>query len=244
MKCIPPLLILSLTSFCLADDPIPANRPNFTSNPTVVPLGMELLEGGATYFAGASNYSLSRFELNYRRGIAKNFEFDFFGPQFNLTQWGADTLGWGDAGFSVSYQIGPIKGWDLLVGAGATVPTGNQSLTGGSINPTTLISVGRNFTEKLSFTGTRYGNYQNNQGAFPVGYTNAFMFSYNFSPATSAFFEYRVDTQNGVGDSTFCHAGYVFAHNARQQADIHFGWQNTNAGDSVFFVGAGYAYRF
>ena len=112
------------SSFAVADDDLlPANRPNFSSNATVVPYNMCILETGVTYQRQDSSLNFSGLEAAVRLGFAKNWELALSLPNYVS---GAAPRGWTDGRFDFIRQLPGCHGWDMLVAFGSSVPTGSR----------------------------------------------------------------------------------------------------------------------
>ncbi len=235
--------LLALTTLmattAIADDLLPANRPNFSSNGEVVPLHMSILETGTTYQRQGNDLNLSGIEGELRVGFAKDWEFDFFLPNYVS---GASPRGWGDSGFQVVRQLktGP---WNVVLGAGATLPSGQPALSSGAINPTTYLSADHDLGKDYSLTETLYVTWQHQGSALAPNYANAFMVSKDLGKNLGALVELYSTSAPGTQTGQTLNFGYTFAHNAEQQVDFHFGRSIAGTNSANWFIGAGYSQK-
>ena len=228
-----------LSSFALADDDLlPANRPNFSSNATVIPFNMCILETGVTYQRQDSSLNFSGLEAAVRFGFAKNWELALSLPNYVS---GAAPRGWTDGRFDFIRQLPGCHGWDMLVAFGSSVPIGQSDLTQLAFNPHGYFSMAHDLSSGMSVTETFSVEWRNGGGTFFPSYTNGLTLSKDCGHDVGAFAELFSQFAAGQSTSQTVHFGVTFAHTKDQQADVHFG-RNINAGSGTnWFIGAGYS---
>ncbi len=235
------LLSASFVSLAMADDDLlPANRPNFSSNATVIPYNMCIIETGVTYQRLDSALNLSGPEAALRFGFAKNWELVISLPDY-IT--GAAPRGWTDGGFNFIRQLPGCHGWDMLVAFGSSVPTGQSDLTELAFNPHGYFSMAHGLPSGLSVTETFSVEWRHGGSKFFPSYTNGLTLSKDCGQGLGAFAEIFSQFAPGQSSSQTAHFGVTFAHTKDHQADIHFG-RNINAGSGTnWFIGAGYSQK-
>ena len=236
------LVGLSLFSVAFADDdgPLPATRPTVSTNAEVVPFHMSILETGATYRRQGTSLNLSGIEGELRVGFAQDWEFDVFIPNYTS---GSAPRGWNDGGFQLVRQLPGFGGWHVVLSAGASVPSGQSSLTAGAINPTAFLSADHGLTKDLSLTETFYVVWQHVGGSYFPSYANALSITKDLGNNLGAFVELNTTMAPGTTTGEGLNIGYTFAHNASQQVDFHFGRNFVAGSDTYWFVGFGYSQK-
>lgn len=229
--------IVSAVAFA-DDDLLPATRPTFSTNPAVVPFQMMILETGSTYQRQGTGLYLSGIEGELRLGFAHDWEFDIFVPGYIS---GANPRGWTDGGFQFVRQLSGFGGWTMVIGGGATVPSGQANLTAGAINPTAFFSVGHDLPSGYSFTDSLYATWQHAGGVFLPNYSNSATISRDIGKNLQAFVELNTTMAPQTPTGEAVNIGYIFAHNKNQQADFHFGRSFIAGSGTNWFVGLGYS---
>lgn len=237
LKSILTISIGLVAAYVHADDLLPANRPNFSSNGEVVPLHMSILETGTTYQRQGNTLNFSGIEGELRTGFSKGWEFDFFLPNYVS---GASPRGWGDSGFQVVRQL-RTGIWNVVLGAGATLPSGQSALSAGAINPTTYFSADHDLGGTYSLTETFYVNWQHQDASYIPSYSNALMIAKDLGKNLGVFVELYSTAAPGAQTGQILNFGYTFAHNAQQQVDFHFGRSIAGSPSNNWFIGAGYS---
>ncbi len=237
------LVALALTSFGWADDDdnlLPVNRPNFSSNAEVVPPKMVIFEMGSTYQKVGGSQTLSGIEGQLRMGLCKGWQVDFFLPGYTSV---AAPRGWTDSGVQILHQLPSAGGFNFLVAAGTTIPSGQVDLTGGAFNPNFYFSLDHDLGKDLSFTNTFYVNWQHSGSVFLPNYANAAMVSKDLGHGNSAFLELYSTFAPATTSAEILNMGYIFAHNENQQVDFHFGRSFVGGPSDNWFFGAGYSVK-
>ena len=222
------------------DDLLPATRPTVSTNSAVVPYQMMLLETGTTYQRQGSALNLSGIEGELRLGFAHDWEFDVFIPGYVS---GAAPRGWTDGGFQFVRQLKGGGGWTVVIGGGATVPSGQANLTAGAIDPTAFFSIGHDLPSGYSFTDSFYVNWQHASNVFLPAYTNSATISKDLGKNLQAFAELNTTMAPHTPTGQSMHFGYVFAHSKSQQVDFHFGRSFIAGSDTNWFFGFGYSQK-
>ena len=228
-----------LSAVALADDDLlPANRPNFSSNATVVPYNMSILETGMTYQRSDTALNFSGIEAALRFGFAKNWEFTVSLPNYVS---GAAPRGWTDGSFFFIRQLPSCHGWDMLVAFGSTVPTGQSDLTELALNPHGYFSAAHDLSSGLSLTETFSVEWRHGGNMFFPSYTNGLTISKDNGGGIGTFAELFSQFAPGQSTTQTAHFGVTFAHTKDQQADFHFGRNMTAGSGTNWFVGLGYS---
>lgn len=229
------------SSFALADDDLlPANRPNFSSNATVIPFNMCILETGVTYQRLGTSLNFSGLEAGLRFGFSKNWELAISLPNYIS---GSPARGWTDGNFYFIRQLPGCHGWDMLVAFGSTVPTGQSDLTETAFNPHAYFSMAHDLPSGLSLTETIAVEWRHGGSMFFPSYTNGLTLSKDYGAGLGAFAELFSQFAPGQSTSQTAHFGVTFAHTKDQQADIHFGRAISAGSGTNWFIGAGYSQK-
>jgi hypothetical protein len=231
--------VVLVSSLAIADDDLlPATRPTFSTNPAVAPYQMMIIETGTTYQRRGTDLNLSGIEGELRLGFAHNWELDVFIPGYIS---GAAPRGWTDGGFQFVRQLRGSAGWTMVVGGGASVPSGQANLTAGAINPTAFLSIGHDLPSGYSFTDSFYVAWQHVDSVFLPAYTNSATISKDLGKNLQAFAELNTTLAPHTPTGESMHFGYVFAHNKDQQVDFHFGRNFVAGSGTNWFLGLGYS---
>lgn len=233
------LIVVASATFALADDDLlPANRPNFSTNGTVLPFQQIILENGFSLNLNGGDRTISGTESEFRIGFAKGWEFDFFTPNFIHRLTGSPDQGFGDSAFQFVRGFTLPQGWLVTAAVGATLPSGHPDLSAGSINPTSFLSFEHPIGKKWDFTNSLYDTFQNGSGTFTSQFSNASMMSVDLGKNVGAFAELYTIFGQGIQPTFIPHFGVTFAHSATQMVDFHIG-EDTSAGQ--WFFGFGYS---
>lgn len=236
------LLCLFAPTVVHADDDnlLPANRPNFSSNAEVLPFQMVVLETGTTYQKMGSDKTFSGIEGELRIGFAKNWELDFFLPNYIS---GSSPRGWSDSGIQAVRQLPSCHGWNMVFAFGTSIPSGQLDQTAGAFNPNAYVSVDHDLGHDLQLTNTFYVTWEHFASVFDPTYANALMVSRDLGKGLGCFAEIYSKFAPGISPTQTFNFGYTFAHNANQQVDFHFGRSFEGAPSENWFVGAGYSVK-
>jgi hypothetical protein len=225
------------------DGPLDANRPDFTTNATVLAKGISDLEFGTTYQKTKSLHLWTGFESNYRAGLGGNWEFDLFAPDYTLSRSANLPGSWFDSGVGLTRHFGPSKGWDMAAGASTSLPTGSRRMAAGAANPSFFLTSSHDVGAKGLFTATGYVNWSHKGDAFFPAYSAVGEMSWETGPTSSGFAEVKADAAPSERPAWTLHFGCVFAHTATHQWDLHFGRTVVGGESENFFVGAGYSVK-
>ncbi|MEI7575339.1 MAG: hypothetical protein WCK51_00470 [Armatimonadota bacterium] len=244
MKILLLLLASCLTGLILADEePLNANRPNFTTNALLLAKGEIILEFGTTFQHDHNTDGLSGPEAVLRLGRSGGTELDFTLPNFSFGGRGIDFSGFGDSSFYLSKQLSWLSGWDTAAGIGTSLPLGQADLTSNSFDTQAYFSASRQITKNSSITMSDFAQWKRIGTDIIPAYSIAMMLSQNTSKNSSIFVEWLGTWTKDQPTTHTMHLGKTFAHNHRQQADFHLGRTFEGGAGGNWFFGAGYAVR-
>jgi hypothetical protein len=245
MRRMAPLVCVGFIAHVQADDLIEmvTDRPSTTASSTTVPQGGLQVEGGAQASDSAGQWTLDAPELLLRYGLLSKTELRLLVPNYFLTlpAGGSNPHGFGDLGFAVEQQLGPIGDFELAVIPSISLPTGARGVSSGGYDPGLQLPWSRALSANWEAAGqvAAYWPTQNGSRNFTKELT--LMLDRQLPAGWDVFVEYAADVPQHGGSRQVLHLGTTYLLSARHQLDLHVGFGLTSAAPSSF-VGLGYSY--
>lgn len=241
-----------------ASEDIDTNRPSFMFSPIVVPKGSLQVENGALFQKFRhGNWYVDAPETQLRLGITKTTELQVFVPQWIMVNSAPNTLSGGtdiqELGIKQQLRRNPGR-FNASAVAGITLPTGNQNLSGQSVQAAFRLPYGLALDSKWSLCGMQSLALLN--GAKTISWQPDVLICRTLGKRAVGFIEYAgFFTHNApqgtainvrrvvVPEVNIIHFGAVYKTTKNQQIDAHCGF-GMNETAPAYFFGAGYSFRF
>lgn len=237
------LLFGSLTS-AVADDsaPIIAERPGYSSSPTVVARSVFQLEMGYQFLEvdGAQGFDEHAIPLTLMRyGLGNQLELQVsWGGVSAVSVGGQSTSGVNDAGIGLKWQLNDAgASVPMALFAGLSLPVGESGFTSDEVEPT--VGLFWSHAASLSWFGTVIVSESNDEEYLG----NAVGISLAIDDKRSAYIEYFGEYGRNSGPENYLNGGFSYVPMPAMQIDLHGGFGLNNRSADLF-IGAGIAYRF
>lgn len=218
---------------------IVAERPGFSSSPTVLAPSVLQLETGYEYVRVDSRLDSHTLPLALIRvGVVDRLELQFAWAGYSwLETQGPDASGILDASVGIKYELnGPDTTVPVALFAGLTVPMGDDAFSSDNVDP--RLGLFWSHSGSADWFGT--ATLTESDGEVLLG--NALGLSLPVNANTSGYVEYFGIYGNG-GPEHFLNGGLAYTPRSNLQLDLN-GGAGLNSRAADFFVGAGLAYRF
>lgn len=228
-----PLPVLGLLASSLFAQPLITDRPDFTESGVVVPLGSVQLEAGATWTRTGDDEVSSGPEALVRWAPFQRVEFRFGLPDYSA----GDVEGWGDASLGTKIQVGPSGAWDVAAIVEASLPTGDDALSSGRIDPLLILIAGRDVGPVgIGMQG------EVNWSEDGLGQAATLVAGLGLNDWLGTFLEAAISVDPKADAALILHHGYTFLLTPTLQFDIHAGIGLTEAAPDGL-IGAGLSVR-
>ncbi len=247
------------------DEPLVTDRPDFTESTLTIPAGHLQLESGYTFTYDregdrrAKDHTFP--EILLRVGIVEDVELrvEWAGWSFNEELFSERNdngrtvnvtnrvTGVNDLGLGFKFHLLDQDGWqpDFGIIAKIDVPTGNQGLSTGDVDPFLGLLWAYDLDERSSLAG-------NLNFAVPTDADGRFFetsasltFAYSITDDVGAYLEYFgfYPTGNADSDAHFINGGFTYVVTKDLQFDIRVGHGLNEEADDLF-AGAGFSIRY
>jgi hypothetical protein len=227
-----------------ADPGIVTDRPDVTESSVVVPKGSVQLENGITWTSdhGANTIDLS--ETLMRFGVSTRTEIRIVVPNYLGGLSRPDTAsGFGDVGFGMKQQLGPLPGgFDLSVIAAFSLPTGADRVSSHGFDPFIKLPWSKDLRAGWSVGGMQSVFWNTGDGKRNLTGEQTFYIEKELKRPWDAFAEYAGDFAQRGGSKQIAHLGTAYRITPRQQVDFHFGFGLSHSAPGRFFS-VGYSFR-
>lgn len=235
------LVALSLASAVDAQGqtpPLITDRPDFTESPFTVPLGSFQLEAGLTFESDNGFESLSGPEALLRWSPLLGFEVRFEAPGYVDTDTSSGAT---DIAIGAKLELGAVSAWDFGVIALLGLPTGDDEVSAGGVEPQLIVTAGRDVGEGWSL-GVQGSIMRPGKGG-GVNLMSTVVAGRGLSQRVGAFLEVATERVSGGSVASLLHGGLTFSLIPTLQLDVHAALGVTdNAPDGT--IGWGLSTRF
>ena len=229
--------------------PIATDRPSFSDNSSLVPMGRYQIETGGTYFrVGRSDFGQGP-EFLLRVPLTDRFEIRLVNVNYTVFEGGHGSA-FQDPGVGFKYRLSradrrPTGEPEVTFVGLLQVPVGGGSLRADTVQPTAKIAAYLPLTATDGIGGNVLVSFYAPNDARFTQYAASLYEAHTFSSRLASFVEVYGLTPLGPngGKGAFADAGFTYLLNKRTQIDIRYG-SGLNQGRDGQFAGAGIAYRF
>ena len=244
------LLVMTAVPLAADDDPLVADRPDFTESAVTVTRGRTQIELGYTFTEIDEFEERSIGELLVRIGWTEILELRLgLGSWLQVDGPGVDLSGNEDLSIGCKIRLSD----PLPTGAGrpqvalllaTTLPTGSDALTNDDPQPSLTLALAWQLTDKTSL-GSNVGYARLGESGDRFGELSASLsLGRTLSDRMGGYIEaYALNRQEGGGDDQVLNAGVTWAMSEDSQLDLRAG-TGLDSDGADFFVGAGAAFRF
>lgn len=237
-------LLMIFAAAARADDsPISTDRPAVTESSVVVPAGTLQFENGFLYTVSQGEATLDGPETEVRFGLLSKTELRLYVPDYYAPLQSAAPSGFGDLGFGMKQQLGPVAGFDVSLILSLTMPTGARGISSGRYDPSVQLPWSRALSSNWTAAGMLSVYGLTEDGRRNVTGESTFLLDRQLTKTADAFVEYAGDFPERGGPSHLLHFGAAFRPTPHQQIDVHVG-VGLSAAAVDHFIGAGYSFRF
>lgn len=231
------LLFFLFPAVAAAQPELVTDRPDFTESAVTVPRGALQFEAGATWDRTGGATTASGPELLVRWAPADRFELRLGLPDY---VGGDGPGGFGDGSLGLKAQLGPVGAWDLGLIATASLPTAEDGLGSGTVDPELILTAGRALGGRFALGGQLVGERDGAADLWVGGAT--LVLGAALGTRWGAFLETVVTAPEDGPAAVLLHHGYTFALTPALQLDAHAGLGLTDAAPELL-LGAGISAR-
>lgn len=232
------------------DEPLVADRPDFTESALTVPVGRLQVEAGLTWSHDDDGDTdlITLGEPLLRLGLAQDFELRVGLPSIAFLSNGRDEEGLTDSSIGFKWRFMEEDGArpDLAVLGSLTLPTGEDPFGQDGVHPGAVLAAGWDLSEEIADgwgLGVNVGAFELEGDDWEATWSAALAIP--IDDTWGAFAEYFAISPDGSLSRT-AHAadfGLTYLVHANLQLDVRIGFGLSDEAPDVF-TGAGFAYRF
>ncbi len=244
------LAVLAAGAVSAEDDPLIADRPDFTDSPITITRGRTQIETGYTYTETGDLEERAIGELLVRIGWTEVVELRVgFNSRILVNGPGVDIAGNEDVSLGCKIRLSdPLPPGARLpqvaVILATTVPTGSDELSVSDPQPSAILALSWDRSERTSIGGSVGYARLGEKGARFGEISTSLSLGHDLSDRLGGFVEvYALARQEGRGNNQFVNAGLTWALSKDSQLDFRAG-TGLDSDSADFFVGAGAALRF
>lgn len=227
---------------------IPADRPSFGDNPSLIPKGYFETEGGYQFDnnqdGGHSNAVGSGLVL--RAGLTDNLEFRLGWDGYTLSAPGLNGASNANVGFKIRVKDETGYAPSLSVLPTVSLPVGNDDVAANKAEPELHFIFGKTITDKFSLSSNlNLAERETNNGNLKLETAFSFSGGYGFTDRVGSYLEYYAifPAYGQERDSHVIDGGFTFLTTRRAQLDAYVGTGLNDVASNVY-AGVGIAHLF